>query len=120
MKAELVFTFDSLDELLSVTSKLGIVGEFKQAAEPAKQAPVVKLPVKEAAKETKETKEPVKEAAQNAPTLEAIRMVVKEKAKAGHRAALLAILKQFGAATVPDLKPEDYENAFNLINDLGS
>ncbi len=47
--------------------------------------------------------------------LEALRAIVSEKAKDGHKSAILGLLDEFGVATVPELKKKDRESFYKKV-----
>ncbi|MCO5285182.1 MAG: hypothetical protein M9898_02070 [Chitinophagaceae bacterium] len=63
--------------------------------------------ISENSEESTEDKKPV--------SLETIRIAVQEKAMAGHKTAIIALLKSFGAETVPKLKKDDYPSFYTKV-----
>lgn len=91
------------DAVLELSSQYGVTanGELvKSKPEKAKPAPVV------SAKEEGEVKEPKQEGATY--TLEQVRAIATEIAKGGKRPEVKALITEFGAKNIENLKEEDY------------
>lgn len=119
--------FENLEEIKDFSKAfLGeAVEEPVKTTEPAKttrkRTTKKETKVEEAKEETKSNEpkqQEAKEEAKSTVTKEEVREICGRAIKAGKASETIAIVKNHGAAKVPDLKESEYEAVFNEVKEL--